>query len=449
MLKKIRLKNFKLHEDTSIEASRITVFIGPNNSGKSSVFQGMLALKQAVWRSESRSLTGNFSRAETKADQPFLYSQPDTIIVDLGEFENIARDPSGDLQIGAQIELRAAPSASDFVRQAGDFQLDFDIWFRDNQLVHHRGMLACAYGRSGPWDWNTESRSRTRVGFPVPGGASVTLEPGEALRQPFHARVEFPPGQVAPEESKKANELNEVLSRLWSLCTNSFHFVHQLRGFEEWGYPEAQFPRHENTERLVLSDRSVALTNLLSGDARLRREISERLLELLGIGIDFETASMHRVKVWATSPWGGKHLTLFVGEGSGANQLPFIFIPVALAKPRETILMSEPEAHLHPKAQSDLTAMLLDVSRKAELQFFIETHSEHVLHRLLHAVAKGELAHSDLAIYYFPEPKNGKADPRKLKIDEQGGVEGGLPGFFDQSLDELTEYIEALKQPKK
>ena len=155
-----------------------------------------------------------------------------------------------------------------------------------------------------------------------------------------------------------------------------------------------------------------------------------------------------RVTIWAESSDGGRGRTLFANEGTGANQLPFILVPIALAKPGESILLSEPEAHLHPGAQSYLTAMLLEVSRRAELQFFIETHSEHVLHRLLHAVAKGELARNDLTIYYFPEPKDGKADPRPLKIDEKGGVEGGLPGFFDQSLDELTEYLEALKQPK-
>lgn len=81
------------------------------------------------------------------------------------------------------------------------------------------------------------------------------------------------------------------------------------------------------------------------------------------------------------------------------------------------------------------------------MQFFIETHSEHVLHRLLQAVAVGELARNDLTIYYF-ENKEGKAETRRLNIDEKGGVEGSLPGFFDQSLDELTDYIEALKQPK-
>jgi cytochrome c1 len=57
------------------------------------------------------------------------------------------------------------------------------------------------------------------------------------------------------------------------------------------------------------------------------------------------------------------------------------------------------------------------------------------------------LAQEDLTIYYF-ENKQGRAEARKLKIDDKGGVEGGLPGFFDQSLDELTEYLDALKQPK-
>ena len=48
MLKSVHLKNFKLHEDTRIEAAPITVFIGPNNSGKSSIFQALLLLRQAA-----------------------------------------------------------------------------------------------------------------------------------------------------------------------------------------------------------------------------------------------------------------------------------------------------------------------------------------------------------------------------------------------------------------
>jgi energy-coupling factor transporter ATP-binding protein EcfA2 len=447
MLKKVRLKNFKLHEDTSIEASRITVFIGPNNSGKSSIFQALLALKQAARKFQTQSLTGLWSREETKAEQPYLYSQLDAPIIDLGDFENVARNPSRELMVGADVELPPEVSAADVVREAGSFSLSFDFWFRDDGLARHRGALACAYGRSQEWLWDREQREAARVGFPISEGESLILVPQATLDRPFQASVEFQPGPAPPGTSVKARELGETAGRLWARVLDSLRFVHQLRGFEEWGCPTTQFPAHERLDRLVLSDRVVALTNLLGANARLRRELSERLMTLVGIGIDFETASQRRVKVWATSVWGGKPVTLFVSEGSGANQLPFILVPIALAKPGETILLSEPEAHLHPKKQSELTAMLLEVSRKADLQFFIETHSEHVLHRLLHAVAKGELAHDDLTIYYF-ENIQGRAEVRKLVIDEKGGVEGGLPGFFDQSLDEQSEYLQALKEPK-
>jgi predicted ATPase len=203
----------------------------------------------------------------------------------------------------------------------------------------------------------------------------------------------------------------------------------------------------EDLNRIVLADRAVALTNLLAANARLRAQISERLGVLAAMGIEFETASLRRVKVWATAAQSGAPETLFVNEGSGANQLPFILVPIALAQPGQTVLLAEPEAHLHPKMQSAITGTFLRASQDRELQFFIETHSEHILHRLLHAVATGELAHEDLAIYYF-ENKGGKAETRRLKIDDKGGVEGGLPGFFDQSLDELSEYLEAMKQPR-
>ena len=83
------------------------------------------------------------------------------------------------------------------------------------------------------------------------------------------------------------------------------------------------------------------------------------------------------------------------------------------------------------------------VAKKENIQFFIETHSEHVLHVILNAVAKGEWAKEDVALHYFENVK-GTARVKRLGINEHGQVDGGLPGFFDQSLAELTEYLGAL-----
>ena len=447
MLKKVRLKNFKLHEDTSIDASRINVFIGPNNSGKSSIFQALLALKHAG-RASSDSLIAPHQREGTTQEQPFLYTEPRDPIVDLGEFSNVLRNPSGELQIGVEVELPPDPGAVGMAREMGAFHLDFDLWFRENRLVRHGGLLACAFGRTTPWAWgagNSRSAQAARLTIPRYGG-ELFVNPGGGLSLPFHCGIQFQQPPLDVDFSATTNELNRLLN-LWSRFLSSFRPVHQLRGFEEWGYPTTNFPAHERLDRLVLSDRAVALTNLLAANARLRTRISDMLKTLVGVGIEFETASAHRVKVWATASETGRPETLYVNEGSGANQLPFILVPVALAESGDTVILSEPEAHLHPKRQSELTGMLLKVFQftKGELQFFIETHSEHVLHTILNTVAKGELSRDDVALFYF-QNKGGVAVVEKKEINQFGQIEGGLPDFFEQSLTELTEYLKALSK---
>jgi predicted ATPase len=134
-----------------------------------------------------------------------------------------------------------------------------------------------------------------------------------------------------------------------------------------------------------------------------------------------------------------------VNEGTGANQIPFIFVPILLTPPDETILLSEPEAHLHPKGQCELMRMLLTVARNENIQFFIETHSEHVLHVILNAVGRGDWAKDDVALHYFENVK-GSAQVKRLGINDHGQVDGGLPGFFDQNMAELSEYLDALRK---
>ena len=104
MLNSVRLRNFKVHEDTKIDAARVTVFIGPNNSGKSSVFQALLLLRQAANRPGTPSLTRPAHRQDLSQQQPYLFP-PDTI-VDLGEFSEIVRHGSTELQIATEGRCR-------------------------------------------------------------------------------------------------------------------------------------------------------------------------------------------------------------------------------------------------------------------------------------------------------------------------------------------------------
>ena len=439
MLKRIRLKNFKLHEDTSIEAAPITVFIGPNNSGKSSVFQALLALRQAAARGDNV-FCQPLERNPTSQEQPYFF--PKGELVDLGDFKQAVRRGHGDLKVELAGDYAHDTSKSAF-RPA---TVEFRVTIRENNLVVHSGMLdtgETAYGLAR-WQWMKGMQPGSlQLPFSI-AGIQVKLSPTDNFRLIGFSGCELPPNNP-PEAGDAASLIGRRLAETVLRFYQSLHPILPIRGFEEWGFPLPGF-RPSGLELISLPDRALALAALLAYGRNLEEEVSKRLEDLLGIQIRSELLPPRKVTIWARAAANQKPGTLFANEGTGANQLPFILVPIALAQPNETILLSEPEAHLHPKAQCDLTRMLLTVAKKENIQFFIETHSEHVLHVILNAIGKREWEPTQVAIYSF-ENIDGTAKVTRLEIDEQGGVKGGLPGFFDQSLGELTEYLETLKKP--
>jgi hypothetical protein len=329
------------------------------------------------------------------------------------------------------------------------------VLIQDNSLRTHRGKLRMDYGevqRDLEWDLAKDrdlAETLMKSGLPVPTGKELRIADFSVVFlfldnfQLVMVQPQYPP-DIAHAKRAQIDEHSKYLADSPRLVLNSLHPVLPVRGFEEWGYP-ISFAVPQYLNMLTLPDRAVALTNALAGNRQLRARVSQRLSELLGIGIDFETVLGKRLKIWASHPTNGSPGTLFANEGTGANQLPFILVPIALAKPGDTILLSEPEAHLHPKMQSQLSIALLKTERALDLQFFIETHSEHVLHGLLHAVGAGELQPEELAIYYF-QNVDGTARVERLEVNQYGQVKGGLPGFFDQSLTELSDYLDALRK---
>ena len=434
MLKSIRLKNFKLHEDTLIEAAPITVFIGPNNTGKSSVFQALLLLRQAASRNDR--LLCQSSAGEIPPQEPYEYSPQRA--VDLGSFEEIRGGGGSDIHVELSGVIRAGMSGLG----AEEIPVSARLQVRNNQLVSHDGSVD-VLGTKASWRFVQGALNQNTI--LSLGEVAYVLQVLDTfqLTGPGGYR-EARPG-TERETLLLYNDTSRLLGTTPCKLLASLHPVYALRGFEEWGYVITEYPPAA-MELMTLHDRAVALPNALAASRRLKERLSELLEKMLGVSIDFEVVPGKRLKIWAKHAGNDLGETLFVNEGTGANQIPFIFVPILLTTPNETILLSEPEAHLHPKGQCELTRMLLDVAKKENIQFFIETHSEHVLHVILNAIAKRDWEPSEVAVYSF-ENVNGTAKATRLEVDGQGGVKGGLPGFFDQSLDELTQYLEALKKP--
>lgn len=133
--------------------------------------------------------------------------------------------------------------------------------------------------------------------------------------------------------------------------------------------------------------------------------------------------------------------------GTGVSQVfPFV---VAASLQRDLFVSCEqPELHIHPKWQLALADMMLEAThRNPGRMFFVETHSEHLLLRLLkrrRQTADDEIPYTpfgckkhDIQIV-FCEQQQGKTKLIPIKTTDEGEFDAPWPnGFFDERREEL------------
>ena len=92
------------------------------------------------------------------------------------------------------------------------------------------------------------------------------------------------------------------------------------------------------------------------------------------------------------------------------------------------ILVEQPEVHLHPRLQSAVGDLFVDTVVSGRAQLLVETHSEHLVLRLLRRIREHVLDPQDLAILYVDLDDSGAAFVRTLEVDGDGDLVDGWPG---------------------
>lgn len=106
------------------------------------------------------------------------------------------------------------------------------------------------------------------------------------------------------------------------------------------------------------------------------------------------------------------------------------------------LILTEPETHLHPNLQSMLCATLVSLSKNYNVSFLIETHSEYLIRGLQLQIAKKEVSHKDVNIYYFENKNVRGTEIRKIKIDNYGlFVDKFGTGFLDESQNTIEQLL--------
>ncbi|OAV67414.1 hypothetical protein Barb6_02336 [Bacteroidales bacterium Barb6] len=136
------------------------------------------------------------------------------------------------------------------------------------------------------------------------------------------------------------------------------------------------------------------------------------------------------------------HLYKPANVGFGHSYILPLVVVGLIAKTGDTVIIENPEAHLHPRAQARLTEFFVKIAGTG-VQVFTESHSEHILNSMRVCSLKKDFAltNKEMSVIYFDE--NYKNIP--LAIDESGRISNLPDGFFDQQEIDLVQIFNLAK----
>lgn len=124
--------------------------------------------------------------------------------------------------------------------------------------------------------------------------------------------------------------------------------------------------------------------------------------------------------------------------GFGVSQvLPILVADLQLPK-RSTLAVSQPEIHLHPSAQADLADYFVERTKRDQKRYIIETHSEYLLNRLRLLIAQEKILPSDVSVLYL-RSVGPETSAFKIDLSKDGRIVGAPKDFFHTYLHDVMD----------
>ncbi len=430
MLTGMRLTNFKSWDDTRlVRLAPLTVFFGRNSSGKSSLLQAPLLMKQTAEPLDPRQVL-DLGRHDAYAD--------------LGTYRDLIRDHDTELLLEMAFSWRlpeqiSLPDEAEGIRiDRLSFTTTVGREHPNRQLsemvVHHLSYelddehLVGIRRRMGD-DGGYELDARGFDPWLRRDAAYSRPEPFKCYRLPDLTGLGFLGHYTLAEFSHQFEELMARISYVGPLRSRP-------RRSYQWpgSSPDSVGRDGENTVAALLA-RS-------DGDFHSRIGYWLQYMGVVdGFAIEAVAADRDLYELRVTAPGGTTPVSL-IDVGFGVSQVLPVLVQVFYAAADSSVILEQPEMHLHPAAQSALGDVLLAAVQQNNVQFLVETHSEHLLHRIQRRIAEERLSHEDVALY-FVETTDNRSQLHELTVDTYGNITNWPQDFFGDEMGDLAEMTRA------
>ena len=155
-----------------------------------------------------------------------------------------------------------------------------------------------------------------------------------------------------------------------------------------------------------------------------------------GVGIEIQVGRL---------PYDSTHDTDMVSiadVGFGVSQVLPVVVALIIADPGQLVYLEQPELHLHPRAQVALAQVLADAAKRG-VRVVAETHSSLLLLGIQTLVAEGDLSPELVKLHWFSRNKDGITEVNSVDLDEAGAYGDWPMDFDDVELKTQSRYIKA------
>ena len=424
----IEVAGFKsISDKQSIEVRPLTILAGANSSGKSSIMQPLLLLKQT--------LEASFDPGPLLLHGPNVrFTSADQLLSRIGKGQSLDSFLVGmRLNTGESFQTR--------------FRKEHKLGFSIEQME-----MAATSGAFTLWP----GMSHAEI---LKTGATQGKDPASELPEQFKrgnwgvtpVRCFLQPEWLVQEsssatmQSKTSLSIGRDLTAVWERTILDVIHLPGLRGNPERTYPVtavgASFPgTFEMYTASVISqwiDESRDTLNDLSADLRLLRltgGITARRVN--GVQIELFVGRLPDI-----APSRPEDRVNIADVGVGVSQTLPVLVALHAAKPGQLVYVEEPETHLHPRAQLALARVLASAAKRG-VQVVVETHSSILLLGVQTLVAEGYLEPNKIKLHWFQREKDGRTVIRGADLDEAGRFGDWPEDFDDVSLKAQAHYLD-------
>lgn len=428
MFTKFYVRNMKVWGEQlwseGVEMAPVTLMLGTNSAGKTSLLQLPLLLKQ-TFESSDRHLDLNLGGQATD-------------IIDLGSYEDVIHGHHMGRELGLGVETTGEDVPSGRL-----------AYRATHSVVGGAPVLQRLELDTTDATYAVERQSKGGYLLSAPGYVPRQINRRPDARRNFQPErsLMFSPEAVAElgEHGGRVQDLGLALTRIMG----SIAYLGPLRGRPERSY---QWNRQSPGDLGSRGQRAVHAL-LASANSRSKRAdgkeggqgwLVEKVsgwLSRLGVGEGLELERQGRSRFFEVVIHGEGRRANITDVGFGVSQvLPMLVL--AYFVPRgATIIAEQPEIHLHPRAQVGLADLMVDVARERGVQFIVETHSEHIFRRLQFLIADERLRHDDCRLYFIDRAQGGAAELRRLEVDRFGRVANWPKKFFGDAMGETERQM--------